>query len=74
MIGVMQGPMPGGRQVPNPCPAVLPDVRDIFPMRPKSGGQPTGDLSAARALMKQVEESPVSWHRQVVLQQQEASA
>ncbi|KAK9915923.1 hypothetical protein WJX75_006066 [Coccomyxa subellipsoidea] len=22
----MQGPMPGGRQVPNPCPAVLPDL------------------------------------------------
>ncbi len=72
---MLQGPVTSGRQkMPNPYSSVLPDVRDIFPVRPTAGSQPTGDVAVVKALMNQVEQDPVAWHQHAVLQQQEASA
>lgn len=66
----VQSQMQGSRQLANPCPAVLPDLWEIFPQpRAKLGSQAGGDASALQALLRQVEQTAPAWHQKVQMQE-----
>ena len=63
----MQELSPGGRKVINPCPALLPDVRDIFTVSRADMGIRAGlDMPAAMGVMRHIESTPTLWHQRAV--------